>query len=83
MGGDDLLVKPVARASLCALVARTKVKVAPAPPVWGSGRLLYAEDSIPNQKIVKRMLGRGVVENNVSTDVGSTIHRNWDVGECS
>jgi len=42
MGGDDLLVKPVARASLCALVARTKVKVPAAPPVWGSGRLLYA-----------------------------------------
>jgi hypothetical protein len=27
--------------------------------------------------------GRGVIENNVSTDVRSTINRNRDVGKCS
>ena len=61
MGVEDLLVKPVARASLRALVARIKTKAAAAPnpglqfkrrksDEMRGRHVLYAEDSILSQR---------------------------------
>ena len=57
MGGEDLIVKPVARASLRALVARTKVEAAVGP-----GRCW--EDLV-----IQRMLNPGVLSQMASYDV--------------
>jgi DNA-binding response OmpR family regulator len=61
MGGEDLLQKPVTRAALRSLLASIKIKSAtPAAALQHLANegyhLLYAEDSMPSQKIVKRML---------------------------
>uniref|UniRef100_A0A7S0S9T0 Histidine kinase n=1 Tax=Mantoniella antarctica TaxID=81844 RepID=A0A7S0S9T0_9CHLO len=63
IGCEDLFMKPVTRSMLCKLLARIKNDSTPktiplkAPPHHLTGyHLLYAEDSLPSQKIVKRLL---------------------------
>jgi PleD family two-component response regulator len=63
IGCEDLFMKPVTRSMLCKLLARIKNDSTPkttsliASPHHLTGyQLLYAEDSLPSQKIVKRLL---------------------------